>query len=100
MKVRKGVELNVIPIKDPFGPTKDDGTIDGIVCSSETYSGCLKINNARKEANLNELEIYRINVIANTQEKSDDPTVDNEITTKMSSTFLRSLIAHNKNEIN
>ncbi|WWC61147.1 uncharacterized protein I303_103726 [Kwoniella dejecticola CBS 10117] len=58
------VELDIIEITDAYGPTKYDPNIQALVVSKETLSGGQAVNIARKEANLNQLEIYVVDVIA------------------------------------
>lgn len=38
------LDINVVPINDPFGPTKSDPTMDLIVVSKETVKGGQKVN--------------------------------------------------------
>lgn len=38
------LDLTIVPITDPFGPTQHDPTIDLIVVSKETVKGGLKVN--------------------------------------------------------
>lgn len=41
------LDINIVPITDPFGPTKDDPTMDMIVVSKETVKGGHKVNEGR-----------------------------------------------------
>lgn len=38
------LDINVVPISDPYGPTKTDPTMDLIVVSKETVRGGHKVN--------------------------------------------------------
>lgn len=38
------LEHKVVPISDPFGPTKDDPTMDLLIVSDETVKGGQKVN--------------------------------------------------------
>lgn len=38
------LDINIVPIADVFGPTKDDPTMDMIIVSKETVRGGDKIN--------------------------------------------------------
>ncbi|XP_055315780.1 bifunctional coenzyme A synthase [Sitodiplosis mosellana] len=53
----------VVPIEDPFGPTKTDPNLDIIIVSAETFRGGEKVNELRKAANLRELQIHCIDLI-------------------------------------
>jgi len=59
-----GVELDVVEIHDPFGPTAWDGDIQALVVSRETLSGGEAVNKKRKEKGLGELDVWVIDVIA------------------------------------
>ena len=58
------VELDVVEIHDPFGPTAWDGDIQALVVSKETVSGGEAVNNKRKEKGLGSLDVWVIDVIA------------------------------------
>lgn len=53
----------VVPIADPFGPTKSDPKMDMIVVSEETKRGGEKVNELRKQNGLNELDVYCIELV-------------------------------------
>lgn len=38
------LEMNVVPISDPYGPTQYDSTMDVIIVSAETLRGGIKVN--------------------------------------------------------
>jgi pantetheine-phosphate adenylyltransferase len=58
------VELDVVEIHDPFGPTAWDGDIQALVVSKETVSGGEAVNKKRKERGLGKLDVWVIDVIA------------------------------------
>ena len=58
------VELDVVEIHDPFGPTAWDGDIQALVVSKETVSGGEAVNQKRKEKGLGILDVWVIDVIA------------------------------------
>jgi len=59
-----GVELDVVEIHDPFGPTAWDGDIQALVVSKETVSGGESVNKKREEKGLGKLDVWVIDVIA------------------------------------
>jgi len=58
------VELDVVEIHDPFGPTAWDDDIQALVVSKETVSGGEAVNKKRKEKGLGRLDVWVIDVIA------------------------------------
>ncbi|GAO52724.1 Nucleotidylyl transferase [Saitoella complicata NRRL Y-17804] len=64
-KVRRGkeVEVEVVEIQDPFGPTITDAGIEALVVSRETISGGKSVNEERRKRNMKELEIFVIDVV-------------------------------------
>ena len=58
------VELDVVEIHDPFGPTAWDGDIQALVVSKETVSGGEAVNKKREEKGLGILDVWVIDVIA------------------------------------
>lgn len=60
----EGVELDIVEIHDPFGPTAWDGDIQALVVSKETLSGGEAVNRKRREKGLGELDVWVIDVIA------------------------------------
>lgn len=50
--------VEIIPLKDAYGPTIDDAKIDGIVTSRETMKRALEINNVRTQKKFEPLRIY------------------------------------------
>lgn len=61
---RRQVEMDVVEIHDPLGPTGWDPDIQGLVVSRETLSGGEMVNRHRREKGLSELELFVIDVIS------------------------------------
>lgn len=57
------LQYEVVPIDDPFGPTKSDPNMDMIVVSAETLRGGEKVNELRVQNKLNPLEIFCIELV-------------------------------------
>jgi pantetheine-phosphate adenylyltransferase len=55
--VKPQLELNIIELTDPYGPTITSSSIDALVVSSETMATGYKINQIRLENGLNPLTI-------------------------------------------
>ncbi|KAI9348273.1 hypothetical protein DFJ73DRAFT_835450 [Zopfochytrium polystomum] len=87
--VRADLVLDVVPIVDDFGPTRDDPNIQAIVGSGETEKGCFAVNKLRKENGLNELDIYVVDVIA----ANSRVTATQDMGLKISSSGIRQLLA-------
>ncbi|XP_076621029.1 bifunctional Phosphopantetheine adenylyltransferase - Dephospho-CoA kinase [Colletes latitarsis] len=54
---------DIVPIKDMYGPTKSDPTIEMIVVSEETERSGHKVNDMRIQQNLNKLDIHVIKLM-------------------------------------
>lgn len=57
------LNYEIVPISDPFGPTKSDPDMDMILVSKETEKGGQKVNELRKQNGLPELDIFCIEVV-------------------------------------
>uniref|UniRef100_T1GH78 Dephospho-CoA kinase n=1 Tax=Megaselia scalaris TaxID=36166 RepID=T1GH78_MEGSC len=57
------LKYDIVPISDPFGPTKSDPDMDMIIVSKETERGGQKVNELRKQNGLSELDIFCIEVV-------------------------------------
>lgn len=57
------LQYDVVPIQDPFGPTKSDPDMDMIIVSSETYRGAEKVNELRVANGLKVLKIHSIPIV-------------------------------------
>ena len=73
-------EYDIIPLEDPFGPAISNSSLDSMICSSETFRGCLKINQIRIKLGLKPLILISI------------PLMLNKDGTKLSSTDIRKSI--------
>ncbi|XP_073843877.1 bifunctional Phosphopantetheine adenylyltransferase - Dephospho-CoA kinase [Musca autumnalis] len=60
------LQYEVVPIDDPFGPTKTDPNMDMIVVSAETLRGGEKVNELRQQNNLKKLDIFCIDLVEST----------------------------------
>lgn len=61
--VEPNLEYNIVPITDPYGPTRTDPTLQMIVVSAETYKGGLKVNDLRRENGLSQLDIHTVELL-------------------------------------
>lgn len=59
--IKPSIQLNIVEINDPFGPAITDSTLEAIVVSSETITGGFKINQIRKEKEMNPLKVFVLN---------------------------------------
>ncbi|KAI9322806.1 hypothetical protein BX666DRAFT_660801 [Dichotomocladium elegans] len=91
--VRRGLEYEIVPITDPFGPTITDPAIQALVCSKETESGGIAVNDEREKRNFPHLALRIIDVIS-----SESASVDGDDmgSLKISSTWIRQYIAGKK----
>lgn len=64
------IDYKIVPINDPFGPAIEDSSLECIVVSEETKRGGDKINEIRKEKNMNLLQIVSIQLVASTDRQS------------------------------
>ncbi|GAA5897127.1 putative pantetheine-phosphate adenylyltransferase [Sporobolomyces salmoneus] len=100
--VRPGIQHQVVPLQDVYGPTATDPDIQALVVSEETRLGGDAINKLRSEKSLSTLETYVINLVSddgsttNTISKGDDEEerekenqVKVAVETKMGSTGIR-----------
>lgn len=69
LDIDSSLTYEVVPIADPFGPTKSDPNLDMIVVSAETKRGGEKVNELRAANGLNQLDIYCIELV---EIESDD----------------------------
>ncbi|CAH1638304.1 unnamed protein product [Spodoptera littoralis] len=63
MDINPDLEYNLFPLKDLYGPTKDDPKFQLIVVSEETVRGANKINEKREEKGIPPMDVHVINVI-------------------------------------
>lgn len=100
------IQLDVVEIHDPLGPTAWDPEIEALIVSRETMSGGAYVNKVRKEKGLGELEILCIDVIssivaeeAGTTVNLSDADAEQLKELKMGSTAIRGWIADNKKQL-
>ncbi|PNY22168.1 Uncharacterized protein TCAP_07169, partial [Tolypocladium capitatum] len=75
------VLVRCVDIRDAFGPTTAEQSIDAIVVSGETRAGGRAINERREARGWRALAIYEIDVLdANGGDDSDDDAADGEAT--------------------
>jgi pantetheine-phosphate adenylyltransferase len=112
---KPGLELDIVPINDVYGPTSWDPNIQALVVSKETLSGaaasafvpCLliityiddtnKVGKLRNEKGLPRLETFVIEVIS-TSEILDTDDPEHLKKAKISSTFIRQWIASREDD--
>ena len=92
--VKRGIQYEVVPITDPFGPTVTDPTIDGLVVSKETLKGGELVNNERDMRGYPPLELRIIDVISSESNSIEEKDMS---VLKISSSWIREYIASNKN---
>lgn len=86
--INSNLVYNVVPISDPFGPTRTDPSCQAIVCSDETTSGCVAVNEERAKVSFRPLDIYAIGVAS-----PDDPEIATaDMQLKISSTYIRAYV--------
>ncbi|KAJ8731258.1 hypothetical protein PYW07_004422 [Mythimna separata] len=61
--INPDLEYNVFPLKDLYGPTKDDPKYQLIIVSEETAKGATKINEKRKENGLQPMDVHVIGLV-------------------------------------
>ncbi|KZV84255.1 Nucleotidylyl transferase, partial [Exidia glandulosa HHB12029] len=91
---KPGLELDIVPIQDVYGPTGWDADIQALVVSRETLPGATAIASHRKEKNLPQLEVFIINVVSRDAAEILGESVDSDtlVQSKMSSTAIRQWI--------
>ncbi|GBC09731.1 hypothetical protein RclHR1_09070003 [Rhizophagus clarus] len=87
--IRRGLNYEVVPIYDVYGPTITDAEIQAIVISQETRSGANSINDERVKKGFQPLHISIIEVISSSNSSLSNDELKN---LKLSSTYLRELL--------
>ncbi|KAF9581880.1 hypothetical protein BGW38_000942 [Lunasporangiospora selenospora] len=87
---KRGLIYEVVPIHDIYGPTITDNKLEALMVSKETIKGGAAVNQERQNRDLKPLEIEVINVIS-----SNETTVD-EISLKISSTYIRQYLSEQR----
>ncbi|OLY79111.1 Phosphopantetheine adenylyltransferase [Smittium mucronatum] len=83
--IRPGLDYNLFPLADPFGPIITDGDIDTLIVSKETLTGVDKANEIRADKSMKEMEILPIELVY------DGGDSTSSVTDKISSTEIRRL---------
>ncbi|KAJ2993840.1 hypothetical protein HDV02_002045 [Globomyces sp. JEL0801] len=86
-KVKRHINLHVVPITDDFGPTKTDTDIQALVGSLETAKGCEIVNKVRNELGMNILDIYLVDCVSH-----DSIVNSNDFQGKLSSSEIREYV--------
>ncbi|KAJ7775001.1 hypothetical protein B0H16DRAFT_1509174 [Mycena metata] len=90
-----GLEADVVPINDVYGPTGWDADIQALVVSKETADGAVAIATHRAAHGLPALKTFTIDVISATETNLSDADANLLKQTKMSSTYIREWILAN-----
>lgn len=92
-EIKVGIEYQVVPIYDDFGPTRSDPNLDALVGSKETAKGCDKVNELRLENGLSQLCIHLVDCV------SVENATTADFTNKESSSEIRRFLAENLNKV-
>ncbi|KAJ8722181.1 hypothetical protein PYW08_004583 [Mythimna loreyi] len=76
--INPDLEYNVFPLKDLYGPTKDDPKYQLIIVSEETLRGAHKINEKRKENGFQPMDVHVIGLLQDVQAQ-DSKEEENKI---------------------
>ncbi|KAG5638964.1 hypothetical protein H0H81_008184 [Sphagnurus paluster] len=95
---RPGIEYEIVPIQDVYGPTGWDPNIQAIVVSRETVSGAEAVATHREAKGLPALQTFIIDVISPHLTRLDPDDMEMLRRTKMSSTFIREWVADKQKE--
>jgi phosphopantetheine adenylyltransferase len=88
MKLDPALEIECVPISDPYGPTITDMSISALVVSGETRGGGQAVNKMRTELGWPPLEVFEVDVLE-TNEPGDHGWANEGFDSKISSTELR-----------
>ncbi|KAG0763016.1 hypothetical protein G6F29_006735 [Rhizopus arrhizus] len=91
--VKRSIQHQVVPIKDPFGPTVTDPTIDALVVSKETRKGGDLVNSERDLRGYPPLELRIIDVISTNSNSIEEKDMS---VLKISSSWIREYLASDK----
>ena len=62
-------DFTIFPLNDPFGPAIIEPGLDAMICSAETYRGCIEINKIRLKNEIPPLTIVIIPITLNASGK-------------------------------
>ena len=69
------LELEIVEISDPFGPSITIPDIDKIIVSEETLEGALEINRKRSERGLKEMQVVVIPLVKESEQKQSSSII-------------------------
>lgn len=82
-----GIEYNIVPIKDPFGPSIVEDDLEAIIGSEESKLGCQKVNEKRLEKGLKALEVIIVGL--QSESKNTETASEAALEAKVSSSNAR-----------
>jgi len=65
------LEVNAVPITDPYGPSIEMESLGLIVGSEETAKGCAKVNEKRKERGLSQLAVKLVKCVQDSNREDE-----------------------------
>ncbi|TDL27410.1 Nucleotidylyl transferase [Rickenella mellea] len=93
---KPGLEYEIVPITDVYGPTGWDPNIQALVVSKETLNGASAIAKHREERSLPPLRCFVIDVISSSSANLEFEDAEMLRQAKLSSTFIRDWIVARK----
>ncbi|PVU89530.1 hypothetical protein BB559_005045 [Furculomyces boomerangus] len=90
--IKKGIDYNLVPLQDPFGPIIVDETVDTLVVSEETIVGTDKANEIRLSKSMKPMEIVPIDLVSDFDSAAESKNADvpeGNTVEKISSTEIR-----------
>ncbi|EJD44148.1 Nucleotidylyl transferase [Auricularia subglabra TFB-10046 SS5] len=98
--IKPGLELDIVPIQDVYGPTGWEADIQALVVSRETLPGAASIAKLREEKDLPKLDVFIINVVSHDAARVLGESLDAEtlVKSKMSSTAIRQWIVDHQSD--